>query len=87
MTNPYNKVNLRNFILRKLGLRGNLTVYLVEQGEKTGFDMCVFRDHLVRFLADELEGEWHVRNRKNDLEVRLELPFDIQRVRDNFRVV
>jgi hypothetical protein len=85
MKNPYN-IDPSRFTLRRLGLHPSGTIFIVEPGEEPPLAMCMFRDLLTRFLFDELEGDWDVRNFQNSIQVTLKQAFDIQRVRDNFRV-
>jgi hypothetical protein len=87
MSNPYNKINPLSFLIRKFATLQGSSVYYIRPEDHSAFDMCVFRDHLARFLFDELEGEWNLRNVDNSYELRIREPFDNQRLRDNFRVV
>lgn len=86
MENPY-AIDPSKFILRRLGVHPTGTIFIVESAEHTPLGMCNFRRVLVDFLFDNLEGDWDVRNFQNNLQVTLTRPFDIQRVRDHFRVV
>ena len=86
MENPYD-INPSRFTLRRLGATRQGTMFIVAPEEESPLAMCMFRDLLTRFLFDEIEGEWDVRNFQNNLQVTIREAFDIQRVRDNFRVV
>lgn len=61
MTNPYDLVNLDAFEITEVGVIKNRAVFRVHTTNRKPFDVCVFRDHLVRDLMENLDGEdWFV---------------------------
>lgn len=85
--NPYNKIDPLDFLFRKIAVVGGRVRFILKQGEHKGFDMCVFRRHLVDFLMENLLGEFHLRNVGNDYQLDLDAGWDETVLRNNFRVV
>lgn len=84
-TNPYNKINPLAFPLRKLFDHGDVEVYLFRPDPVShpGFDVCVFRDHLARFMLDELVD---AKMESSELGIMLQVRkgFDAARLREEF---
>lgn len=63
MTNPYDQVDLNSFHLSEVGIIGDHAIFRLDTQNHKPFEVCVFRDHLVRFLMDELDtSDWHLGN-------------------------
>lgn len=60
--NPYDAVDIDAFGIARVGvIRGN-EVFHVRLSNHRGFDAVVFRDHLVRFLFEHMQDQWHLGN-------------------------
>lgn len=93
-TNPYTKIDPRDFLIKRFGALNGVTVYLVDLAGHNPFDGCVFRDHLARFILNEFEGDSHlgnddlyIRNLGNNLALAVREAADIIRLKANFRVL
>jgi hypothetical protein len=61
MTNPYDQVNLDAFVLSEVGVIQNRAVFRIHTEGHSKFDVCVFRDNLVRDLMENLDSDdWFV---------------------------
>lgn len=93
-TNPYSKIDPRDFLIKRFGVLNGATVYLVDLAGHKPFDACVFRDHLARFILNEFDGASHlgnddryIRNLGNNLALAVHETRDIIRLKANFRVL
>jgi hypothetical protein len=94
MSNPYNKISPKGFLIKTFARVGQETIFLVDLAGENGFDACVFRDHLARFILDEFEGPSHlghdtryIRDLGANLALMVRETADIVRLRENFRVL
>jgi hypothetical protein len=84
--NPYNRINMLAFPLRKILDRDDSEIFLFRPDPVShpAFDVCVFRDHLSRFLLDEMANPFNMSS--GDVGILLEVSkgFDSVRLREEF---
>lgn len=61
MESPYDAVDLDAFVLTEIGVIQDRAVFRIHAENHDPFDVCVFRQHLVDDLMNNLDGEdWHL---------------------------
>ena len=61
-SNPYDAVDISAIQITPAGENRGLRVFQVHTRNHKPFDACVFRQHLLDFLMDHMEDEWHFGN-------------------------
>jgi hypothetical protein len=86
MSNPYNKIDPLDFLIRKVAAKGSRTLFHIGADDHKAFDMCVFRRHLFDYLAENLQNDFKLWNRGNDYSLELNSRLDVDIMRRAFRV-
>ena len=94
MTNPYSHITHDSFPIFSSGNISGYDVFVVNTNKISAFDMCVFRDHLGRFILDNFNGDYHMgwddrflNNPDKHLVIAIEDKVDTERFKRNFTIV
>ena len=60
--NPYDAVDIDSFHIRHVGMIRGYEIFHVVLKPHKAFPAVVFRDHLVRFLFEHMQDQWHLGN-------------------------
>ncbi len=93
MNNPYEHITYESFDIIESGIISGFHVYMVDTTHHSAFDVCVFRDHLGRFILDNFSGSYHmgfddrfINNPNQHLVIGVENQLDTILLKENFIV-